>query len=236
MIPISSVFFQSQPFLCMLARILLATLSGAAIGYERTRLFKNAGIRTLCIVACATSLLTILSKYGFSDLVTAEGTFLFGSKGADPSRLAAQIVSGIGFLGAGVIFKTGSSVKGLTSAAYIFVAAAVGMAIGAGAWALGIFVTVISTFVSFLLHRFTTGFDSALFRKIIFEVDEGDTTTAAALYEKLRKQHIAIVGENVSRENGRIRIEAEIRMSESDETMFAQTFLRENPEIRSIRM
>ena len=108
-------------------RIVLAAILGALVGLERSKRQKEAGVRTHCIIACTSALFMILSKYAFVDLVGVAGL-----RGADPARIAAQVVSGISFLGAGVIFKNGNSIRGLTTAAGMWGTAAVGMAIGAG--------------------------------------------------------------------------------------------------------
>ena len=115
----------------LFARVLFACACGALIGFERARRFKEAGMRTHCIIAAAASLLMVLSKYCFADLSVADG-FFSGDRGADPARIAAQIVSGVGFLGAGVIFRSGATVKGLTTAAGLWASACMGLAIGAG--------------------------------------------------------------------------------------------------------
>lgn len=98
----------------------------ALIGLEREVQGKSAGLRTQTIVGTAAALILLVSKYGFSD-VLAEGTVV-----VDPSRVAAQIVSGIGFLGAGIIIFRRGSVHGLTTAAAVWESAAIGMAAGAG--------------------------------------------------------------------------------------------------------
>ena len=90
----------------LFARVLFACACGALIGFERARRFKEAGMRTHCIIAAAASLLMILSKYCFADLAVADG-FFSGDRGADPARIAAQIVSGVGFLGAAVLRSRG---------------------------------------------------------------------------------------------------------------------------------
>lgn len=100
-------------------RILMASLCGCMIGYERTRRLKEAGVRTHCVVACGAALMMVVSKYGFADIIQ-NGVYLYGSDGVDASRIASQVVTGVGFLGAGVIFRTGTSVKGLTTAAGIW--------------------------------------------------------------------------------------------------------------------
>ena len=92
-------------------RLLLSAGLGALVGLERSKRQKEAGVRTHCIIACTSALFMILSKYAFVDIVDITGT-----RGADPARIAAQVVSGISFLGAGVIFKNGNSIRGLTTA------------------------------------------------------------------------------------------------------------------------
>ena len=108
--------------LCL--RLVISCLCGAAIGIERSRRFKEAGIRTHIIVCCASALMMVVSKYGFVDLVQ-NGMDYAGTKGADPARIAAQVVSGISFLCAGVIFKNAGTIKGLTTAAGVWITAGI---------------------------------------------------------------------------------------------------------------
>ena len=103
-----------------------AFVLSALIGLERELRQKSAGLRTYTVVGLSSALFMLVSKYGFTD-VLAPGTVVL-----DPSRVAAQIVSGIGFLGAGIIFVRGSSVRGLTTASTVWLTAAVGAACGAG--------------------------------------------------------------------------------------------------------
>lgn len=129
-------------------RLLVSALCGFAIGYERKTRSKEAGIRTHTIVCLASALFMILSKYGFSDL-DAE----WGVRGADGARIAAQVVSGMGFLGAGIIFYRRDMLHGLTTAAGIWATAAIGMAIGAGMFVFGVVSTVILILLQVVLHR-----------------------------------------------------------------------------------
>src|SRR5882757_1708471 len=109
-----------------LARLLVAAIFGSLIGFERERLLWAAGIRTHMLVCVGACLFMIVSAFGFADSLSAEHVVL------DPSRVAAQVVSGIGFLGAGAILARGEIVKGLTTAASIWTVAAVGLAVGGG--------------------------------------------------------------------------------------------------------
>lgn len=159
----AEIFFNKTSMLQELEffiRILVAGICGAMIGIERTRRFKEAGIRTHVLVACASALMMIVSKYGFMDLQDLAGNFISGMKGADASRIASQVVTGISFLGAGVIFKLGTSVRGLTTAAGIWATSGIGLAIGAGMYLQGIFLTLVVILSHFLMHRITVGKDS----------------------------------------------------------------------------
>lgn len=154
-------------------RIAAACLCGAFIGFERSKRYKEAGIRTHIIVCCAAALLMIVSKYGFADLTNLEGSYFNGTRGADPARIAAQVVSGIGFLGAGVIFKHGGTIKGLTTAAGLWTTAGIGLAIGAGMYATGFFTTALLSTLQILTHKFLVGTDSVYHRHLQFSLHGG---------------------------------------------------------------
>ena len=111
----------------MALRLLLAIALGAIIGYQRERAGKAAGLRTHTLISLGAALFTVVSIFGFSGAV-------------DPSRVAAGVVAGVGFIGAGVIFRGmgGTGVAGLTTAASIWTAAGVGLAAGAGMWLIAI--------------------------------------------------------------------------------------------------
>jgi putative Mg2+ transporter-C (MgtC) family protein len=109
----------------------LALVLSAAVGLEREMRQKSAGLRTHTLVGVGAALFMLISKYGFNDVLQP------GRVIVDPSRVAAQIVTGVGFLGAGLIFVRGGSVRGLTTAASIWVTAAIGAAAGAGLPLLG---------------------------------------------------------------------------------------------------
>lgn len=162
-------FFTTSQNLDFLLRILCACVCGAAIGYERSKRFKEAGVRTHVIVCCAAALIMIVSKYGFVDLGNSATGFFPGTRGADPARIAAAVISGIGFLGAGAIFRNKNAVKGLTTAAGLWATAGIGLAIGAGMYWLGIVTAVIICVMQYVMHRFTVGSDA--FQDCILEFD-----------------------------------------------------------------
>jgi len=122
-----------SPWLEMVLRLLLATALGAGIGYQRERAGKIAGLRDHVLITLGAALFAVISIFGFSGAV-------------DPSRVAAGVVVGVGFIGAGVIFREprGEGIAGLTSAATIWVTAAIGLAAGAGLYLISVIVTLIA--------------------------------------------------------------------------------------------
>ncbi len=127
-------------------RIIAAIICGSLIGAERERRQKSAGIRTHIIVAMASALMMIVSKYGFFDVLSVDGISV------DASRIAASVVSAIGFLGAGVIFVRSESALGLTTAAGLWATVGVGIAFGAGMYSIGFIFTALMLVVQIVLH------------------------------------------------------------------------------------
>lgn len=144
----SDWFFQLE----LLGRILLAGICGCAVGFERKNRGKGAGVRTHTIVAIASCLLMVISQYGFRDFISRYARLGIDTR-LDPSRIGAQIVSGIGFLGAGMIFIQKRAVTGLTTAAGIWATAGIGMSIGTGMYFLSVTSTLVIVFVQVLLHK-----------------------------------------------------------------------------------
>jgi putative Mg2+ transporter-C (MgtC) family protein len=118
------------------ARLLAACLFGGAVGWERERTFHPAGLRTHILVCVGSALVMVISMYAFDAFITTN---------KDPARLAAQVVSGIGFLGAGTILREGVSVKGLTTAASLWVVAGIGLAAGSGFYYAAILTSLLVT-------------------------------------------------------------------------------------------
>jgi putative Mg2+ transporter-C (MgtC) family protein len=129
--------------LLQIGELLLAFVLSSMIGLERQLRRKSAGLRTQAIVGTTAALLLLVSKYGFTDVLSAGHIVL------DPSRVAAQIVSGVGFLGAGLILTKRGAVRGLTTAAAVWETAAIGMAAGAGLWLLAMVVTALHFLVAY---------------------------------------------------------------------------------------
>jgi putative Mg2+ transporter-C (MgtC) family protein len=121
----------------VLLRLSVAAVLGGAIGMERELRERQAGLRTHLVVCVGSALFTLVSAYGFHEFLVNGGSLVR----TDPTRIAAQIVSGIGFLGAGAIIRQGLSVRGLTTAATLWLVAAIGMAAGAGYYSAALFAT-----------------------------------------------------------------------------------------------
>ena len=139
---------QHLEYIC---RILLAGICGMIIGIERKNRSKEAGTRTHFIVACGAALIMVVSKYAFFDVIN-DVSYNGLEVRLDPSRVASTIASGIGFLGAGMIFIHKNSITGLTTAAGIWATSGVGMAIGAGMYSVGIVSTIIIILAQIILH------------------------------------------------------------------------------------
>lgn len=166
---------QGQYLLCILISVVL----GYAIGFERKLRFKEAGVRTHAMVSVGSCLIMLVSKFGFQ-----EGT-------ADGARIAAQIVSGIGFIGAGMILYKQQALQGLTTAAGIWTTAGVGMAVGAGMWVLALGATVLIIFIQCIMHLPSKAFKTKHFvqMKICFEckTDENEEVKKLFQIEKFTK-------------------------------------------------
>ena len=159
-----------------LLRLFVAALLGGIIGYERKSRGKGAGLRTHIIVAVASALMMIISKYGFSDFQL----MAFGGAEArfDPTRIASQIVSGVGFLGAGTIFFSKKTVHGLTTAAGIWATSGVGMAIGAGMYIFGVVGGILIVLSQIVLHLDFKLFKTPREEHILMVIDDTDEAVA----------------------------------------------------------
>ena len=215
-----------------LIRILLSGVLGACIGLERTKRQKEAGVRTHCIVAVTSAVFMILSKYAFMDLLDI--TAASGAKDADPSRIASQVVTGISFLGAGVIFRNGNlSIKGLTTAAGLWATSSVGMAIGAGLYWVGCLSTAVLMGVQILLHHRPVGRDADVYQEI--KVQMKDDLALMGEFDQLVENHRGcIVDSEIVREDGRIGIKTVIRLKEQISHQEACAFLEKHQDIYQI--
>ena len=209
-------------------RIVLAAILGALVGLERSKRQKEAGVRTHCIIACTSALFMILSKYAFVDLVGVDGL-----RGADPARIAAQVVSGISLLGAGVIFKNGNSIRGLTTAAGMWGTAAVGMAIGAGMYWVGLIEAAVLVGIQIVLHRFPVGADALTTQEIVVEMTDSDELLAR--FDALVKSHRGQITESsLTRQNGILCMEVTAKLDPPITHEEALAFMKANDGVRRV--
>src|SRR5438552_15790768 len=139
---IAAVVASSIPSLSwaeVLGRVALAAALGAVLGLERELRDREAGLRTHLLVSVGSALFTIVSAYGFREFLASGASVVR----ADPTRIAAQIVTGIGFLGAGAIIRQGLAIRGLTTAATLWVVAGIGLAAGAGYYSAAVITTAL---------------------------------------------------------------------------------------------
>ncbi len=174
--------------LIYLVRIVISAACGAAIGIERSKRQKEAGIRTHLIVAIGSALMMIVSKYAFGDVPKA-----------DASRIAANVITGVSFLGAGVIFVKDSSIKGLTTAAGIWATSGIGLAIGGGMIIVGVFSTILIIVLQIYLHKYAGNIEGALNTYIKVTLKSNQTNVMNRLIQCLDDHQIEVVNQRVKR-------------------------------------
>jgi putative Mg2+ transporter-C (MgtC) family protein len=189
-------------------RMLIAAILGAAIGLEREIHEHPAGMRTHLLVSLGSAIFTILSVYGFEGV--GQGNV---SPTVDPTRIAAQVVSGIGFLGAGAILKYGTSIRGLTTAASLWTAAAIGMAAGAGEWVIAAVGTSIVIFSLWPLNRLVERMHKPGTRALRLRLEVGRLEALGDVSRLLADRRVEMAGINSQRMGkGRYEVELELRM------------------------
>ena len=203
-----------------LLNILLAVVLGFAIGYERKLRYKEAGIRTHTIVCAGSALIMVVSKYGFADIMEY-----------DASRVAAQIVSGIGFLGAGIIIYRKHEIHGLTTAAGVWATAGVGMAAGAGMYLVALGAAVVLIGVQCLFHARCKFFRTKKYFqiKICFVSDGEENGTIKELFQTDRFNRLVI-----ERKDGETVYHATLNTDKEYSSQRLTEIMAQHPFIRSI--
>ncbi len=214
-----------------IVRLTCALVLGGLVGLERERGERAAGIRTHALVALGSCLIMIVSAFGFADILGTRSVVL------DPSRIAAQVVSGIGFLGAGTILLRKEMVKGLTTAAAIWVVAAVGLACGSGLLMEAAAVTILTTVVLIALRPVRT----FLHRKVVVhvlhvEADASDMPLLFPLQEICQQANVTI--EQVQVQTGRQSEKLEIECRTADLTRLTRLVqdIRALPEVQTVQL
>ncbi len=203
-------------------RILIAVLLGFAIGIERKMRFKEAGMRTHTIVAAGACLFMLISKYGFNDL---------GGEKFDGARLAAQVVSGIGFIGAGMIMYRKQAIHGLTTAAGVWITAGVGMAVGAGMYIVAASSTVILVAVQCIMHADIRFFRNKHYMqlRVVFLNNNGESAQIQELFNVDRYLQL-----DAKKQGKDIVFSVLVRTDKNFDDKFILNALKEYPYIISI--
>lgn len=215
----------------MVIRLLVATALGALIGIEREYHAKEAGVRTHLLVALGACLFMILSIYGF-DLMLGRDHVSF-----DPSRIASQVVTGIGFIGAGTIILQKQMVRGLTTAAGLWVTAAIGLACGTGMYVIAVVTTVIALASLGLINVFLP-YVSQCDRRITFLVEDYGVLTE--VLENLRHEKITVLNYEMHKDaeenNGKMLVSLEIRMQRYDNVKAVASILRNFEKVELVQI
>lgn len=213
-----------------LGRLCIAGVCGLLIGYERINRGKEAGVRTHFIVALASALIMEVSKYGFYDMTGLEGVAL------DPSRVAAQIVTGIGFLGAGIIFVRNQTVSGLTTAAGVWGTAGIGMAVGAGMYTVGVMGTLLIVVAQIILHKNFRCLHMPPQEHLRVEIEAG-SNGLAFLTATLIENNITVLSVRVEEVGGcRIGVDINARLPRKFTMAQLLQLLANNPHIKAIEL
>jgi len=169
-------------------KLILASFLGAIIGFERDIHGRAAGLRTHLLVCLGSAVFMILSESIAISYSSPENQALFR---VDPSRIAAQIITGIGFLGAGAIIKSGMSIRGLTTAACLWLSAGIGMSIGAGYFSIGISTTLIGLFALVFLSKLERLYAKDSYR--VLQVLTSIDTDMTELINTVKRKYIKII-------------------------------------------
>ncbi|NMC57737.1 MAG: MgtC/SapB family protein [Eubacteriaceae bacterium] len=216
--------------LLLLLKLVTSAFCGAVIGYERKNRLKEAGIRTHMLVALGSALITIISIYGFADIIAQYGyTF-------DPSRIAAQIVTGVGFLGAGMIFVRKQAVSGLTTAAGIWATAGIGMAIGADMYFIGIAGTILVFVIQMVLHRNFKWLKIPITKQIAIHT-ANNKEAIFYVYKTLTDNNIEVIDAKLNKtETGLVNMELNIKLPLDFEPTALVDILCDIPHVKSIEI
>ena len=191
----------------LLGRILLAAALGGILGIERDIHGRQAGLRTHLLVSAGAALFFILSTH----IATFDVIIPLGfAKVTDPGRIAAQIVTGIGFLGAGVILKEGFTVVGLTTAACLWISAAIGMASGAGLYIISICTTVLGLFSLILLRWFERSLRKDTYRNLLISIP--NEVDARQVIELVKSEEVMITSFGIERDYETLMTNARISL------------------------
>jgi putative Mg2+ transporter-C (MgtC) family protein len=196
-------------------RLVTATALAGLVGLDRERHRSAAGLRTHALVGMASCLLMIASAYGFADVLGTPGV------GLDPSRIAAQIVTGIGFLGAGTIIAHGDSVRGLTTAASIWAVAALGIAVGGGMYRAAILGTGLALILLLVLRPLERRLDARWRKQTISALYDPLVVSPEVVMGALRRANLNVVGLSVEAQGDSGKDQIEVTLAQSGDAVLA---------------
>jgi putative Mg2+ transporter-C (MgtC) family protein len=224
------------PYWEVVLRLVLASVLCGAIGFEREIRDQPAGFRTHILLGLGAALFTLVSAYGFEPFTRAA----LGSGGLqfDPTRIAAQIIAGVGFLGAGAIIRQGGDVRGLTTAASLWAASAIGMAVGAGYLFGAAAATALAMATLYALRRFRSSVISPLrlgSADLEFDLKSTRDGPASAL-EVLERHDITIRSMDAEIEEDQARYRLQVRIQPSADVHAALSELSGIPEVERVSL
>ena len=224
------------PYWEVVLRLVLASLLCGAIGFERETRDQPAGFRTHILLGLGAALFTLVSAYGFEPFTRAA----LGSGGLqfDPTRIAAQIIAGVGFLGAGAIIRQGRDVRGLTTAASLWTVSAIGMAVGAGYLFGAAAATILTLATLFALRRFRSSIISPLrldYAGLELGFKDRGSSPANAL-QVLRRHDLSIHTTDAEIDEKRVRYKLQVRVHPSADVHAVLAELSGLPEVERISL
>jgi putative Mg2+ transporter-C (MgtC) family protein len=226
--------FTSSEYYDITIRLLLATLLGGLVGIEREQNNHPAGFRTHILVCVGSALIMLISMYGFEEFIRNHPDI---NTISDPARLAAQVVSGIGFLGAGTILVHGGTIRGLTTAASLWVVAGIGLALGSGFYYGAVLATVLVLISLVVLNRFEDTFIRKSNVHLLDLVVQDLPGKLGEITTKIGEHNVSIRKINIQdadNKNGYIRLSIAVRLPQRVEVMQILDELREIDGIQDV--
>jgi putative Mg2+ transporter-C (MgtC) family protein len=216
----------------LLARVIVGTVLGGIIGYERDVHGRPAGLRTHLIVGLASTTFMVVSTHFVYFQLYAAGDLV----AVDPSRIAASVVTGIGFLGGGAILRTGVGVQGLTTAAGLWLVASIGLAAGAGMYALSVLSTVLGVVALSVLRRFENKDDGMLRRRVTITMT-GAAPPLSELFAALHRRGVHVSPTEYDRDlaERRIRVTLDTRVPVEERERLVELF-ESQPGVQHVRI
>lgn len=209
----------------LVLRVLFACVIGGIIGAERSKKHKSAGVRTYIIVAIGAAIFTIVSKYGFLSIATEKTR-------VDVSRVAHTIVTGVGFLGAGIIFSKGDKIQGMTTAAGIWVMAAIGIACGTGMYIPALGATFLILITQTIMREWTA-FEQVKYGKIMVQLDDS-VESLREFKDFLERKGVVICKTNIKQQEDQMMYSFRVRVPENSDVVEMAGLIAGRKEVKMV--